>query len=349
MIPLLLPRNLTTGWLVAGLLAAILLGASLNGVQARQDSPQPAAPQAALGTAFTYQGQLKDGSALANGSYDFQFTLYDLLQYGSPVAGTFTLTVAAVPVTDGEFTVQLDFGNFFNGSKVFLEIAVRRAGGGSYTTLFPRQELTPAPFARYASVAPWEGLTGKPAALRLRKVYVPGAALSHANSANFGSTTWGLLVKNSTQPATFITPAPADWDPTTPFTVTLYFALPTSTVDAVANWRLQAGGALMNLGAADASTGWDSLSYGDYEDGVPLNVFAAGGHFNLTKSQSWTAKWSTLYGTWYFGDTNNTANDFSDNPIWIFGFSRGAASGNGETYTGDMVVVAAELTYLALP
>ena len=32
---------------------------------------------AAVGTAFTYQGQLLEAGSPANGSYDFQFSLYD--------------------------------------------------------------------------------------------------------------------------------------------------------------------------------------------------------------------------------------------------------------------------------
>jgi hypothetical protein len=51
-------------------------------------------------------------------------------------------------VSEGGFTVQLDFGGAFNGDKRFLEIAVRSpAGGGTFTTMTPRQELTAAPYA----------------------------------------------------------------------------------------------------------------------------------------------------------------------------------------------------------
>jgi hypothetical protein len=37
----------------------------------------------AQSTAFTYQGRLQDGGAPANGSYDFQFTLWDALSGGT--------------------------------------------------------------------------------------------------------------------------------------------------------------------------------------------------------------------------------------------------------------------------
>jgi hypothetical protein len=51
-------------------------------------------------------------------------------------------------VTNGLFTVQLDFGaGAFQGDARWLQIAVKCAGDASYTTLSPRQPLTPAPYA----------------------------------------------------------------------------------------------------------------------------------------------------------------------------------------------------------
>jgi len=118
--------------------------------------------QAALGTGFTYQGRLTDAGVPANGVYDFQFGLFtDLVggfQVGSPVS------LGDVTVTDGLFTVQLDFGNVFDGTALYLEIGVRPgASTGAYSTLVPRQTLTPAPYSIYSAGAPWSGLTGVPA------------------------------------------------------------------------------------------------------------------------------------------------------------------------------------------
>lgn len=65
-------------------------------------------------------------------------------------------------MSDGYFTVQLDFGDsVFTGDARWLEIAVGCGSGA--TILSPRQELTAAPYARYAAVAPWGGLSGVPA------------------------------------------------------------------------------------------------------------------------------------------------------------------------------------------
>lgn len=105
---------------------------------------------APAGTSFTYQGELLYQGALANGSFDFQFSLHDASGGGAQVGST--ITKSGVTVTEGRFTVQLDFGSgIFTGDARWLEIAVQTAGGSGYTTLTPRQELTPAPYAIHAS------------------------------------------------------------------------------------------------------------------------------------------------------------------------------------------------------
>ncbi|MDX2169087.1 MAG: hypothetical protein SF182_18610 [Deltaproteobacteria bacterium] len=117
--------------------------------------PQDAA---ALGTAFTYQGQLEQSGSLATGVCDFRFRLFDSAGSGSPpVGGTqigFTSLSEGVQVANGLFTAQLDFGTapFDSGDDRWLQIAVRcPGGGGTYETLAPRQPLTPAPYALFAS------------------------------------------------------------------------------------------------------------------------------------------------------------------------------------------------------
>ena len=102
---------------------------------------------APMGTAFTYQGFLYDANSPADDIYDFEFTLYDAndagSQVGSPVAKE------DVDVFAGLFTVELDFGGGpFAGDARWLQIGVRPGdSSGSFTTLSPRQELTPTPYA----------------------------------------------------------------------------------------------------------------------------------------------------------------------------------------------------------
>jgi hypothetical protein len=97
-------------------------------------------------TAFTYQGQLSDAGALANASYDLRFTLFDTAMGGAKIGAN--QDVPAVQVTAGVFTVQLDFGvDAFPGANRFVEIGVKPAGVGSFTTLAPRQQISSSPYA----------------------------------------------------------------------------------------------------------------------------------------------------------------------------------------------------------
>src|SRR5262245_58161739 len=105
----------------------------------------------AQGTAFTYQGRLDDGGSPANGHYDLTFALYDAATLGAQQGSTFTNI--ATGVSNGLFTVTLDFGNQFPGPDRWLEIGVRTNGSGAFSTLSPRQQLTATPYAVQAANA----------------------------------------------------------------------------------------------------------------------------------------------------------------------------------------------------
>jgi len=101
---------------------------------------------ASFSTSFTYQGQLTDEGSPADGDYDFQFALYDALSGGAQVGSN--VSADDMTVTDGLFTVLLDFGAVFDGTALWLEIGVREGSStGAYTILSPRQALTAAPYA----------------------------------------------------------------------------------------------------------------------------------------------------------------------------------------------------------
>jgi hypothetical protein len=118
--------------------------------------------QQTLGSAFTYQGFLKDGDTPVDAVCDFQFSLYDAASDGVRVSAP--LTLEAVPVTGGYFTAMLDFGSLaFTGDARWLAVAVRcPAGTGDFTALAPRQALTAAPYAHFAARSSWQGLQGMP-------------------------------------------------------------------------------------------------------------------------------------------------------------------------------------------
>jgi hypothetical protein len=105
----------------------------------------------AQSTAFTYQGRLNDGAAPANGLYDLTFAL-QAAESGSAQVGV-TRTNLATAVSNGLFTVSLDFGGAFPGAARWLEIGVRTNSGGNFVTLAPRQQLTATPYAITAGSA----------------------------------------------------------------------------------------------------------------------------------------------------------------------------------------------------
>jgi len=109
-------------------------------------------PAWAQGTAFHYQGRLKDGGVPAAGVYDFRFRLAT-----DPLGSVYlteALSVDGVGVTNGLFSTTLDFGvGVFSGVPVWLEVAVRTHGTGELTVLSPLQPIQPVPYAIFAGNA----------------------------------------------------------------------------------------------------------------------------------------------------------------------------------------------------
>lgn len=134
-------------------------------------------------TAFTYQGRLSEGGDPAGGSYDLRCALFNAGTGGAQTGPV--LTNSATAVSNGLFTLTLDFGSgIFNGTSYWLELAVRTNGGGSFTTLSPRQPLAPAPYSIYAANA------GKAASAATLSGAVPAAGLS-------GSYTEAISLSNA--------------------------------------------------------------------------------------------------------------------------------------------------------
>ncbi|UCG58896.1 MAG: tail fiber domain-containing protein [Phycisphaerales bacterium] len=105
---------------------------------------------AGKGLAFTYQGRLMDGNAVADGLYDFQFALYDDLTVGTQQGGA--VAIQALDVIDGYFTAELAFDSgVFDGNDRWLQVSVRPSQSEElFAVLSPRQPITPAPYAIHA-------------------------------------------------------------------------------------------------------------------------------------------------------------------------------------------------------
>ena len=102
------------------------------------------------GTAFTFQGKLGDSTSPVNAALDMQFKLFDTADpaTSNQIGTTITLNNPLVQVTNGVFTVQLDFGAAaLPGADRFLEIGIRKSSSDPYTTLSPRSKITSAPYS----------------------------------------------------------------------------------------------------------------------------------------------------------------------------------------------------------
>ena len=141
------------------------------------------------------------------------------------------VTNSAVGVSNGLFSVSLDFGAVFDGTPLWLEIGVRTNGAAEFNTMSPRQALTPAPYALFTPNAgsaanlsgslPADQIVGTVPAMNLptNLAYLSpdgvftgnGAGLSNLNGANIlagtiefsrlqASTTGTLVISNMANP-----------------------------------------------------------------------------------------------------------------------------------------------------
>jgi hypothetical protein len=139
----------------------------------------------AQGTAFNYQGQLSNGGAPANGSFDVRFAVYDAVTNGIRVSAW--RTNSAVPVSNGLFAVTLDFGpGLFTGTNYWLDIAVKATNVTAFTSLVPRQPILPVPYAVFANGA--SNVLGPVAATQLSgTVGSSQIAGTYAGAVNFNN------------------------------------------------------------------------------------------------------------------------------------------------------------------
>jgi len=142
-----------------------------------------------VGTAFTYQGQLKEAGVPVNETCNFEFTLWDdptstdaSHQVGPSIVFHDINGRGPVEVNDGLFTVELDFGQgVFDGHKRWLGVGVKCPATTNIawipTRLSPRQPVTATPYALYAAGGP--GGTGEFWAANGDNIY-------NTNAANVG-------------------------------------------------------------------------------------------------------------------------------------------------------------------
>ncbi len=149
--------GLSGGFFGALMLLVVMSAVGLVGAQSRSSVSSPAGINAVssvntvastnVSTTFTYQGQLKNNGNAVTGACNMAFRLYNDPAAGNQIGNPITLT--SVPITNGLFTVGLNFGsNVFTGTALWLGSMVDCNSG--YSTLSPRQALTAAPYALHA-------------------------------------------------------------------------------------------------------------------------------------------------------------------------------------------------------
>ncbi len=158
-------------------------------------------------TAFTYQGQLQSNESPANGAYDFRFRLASDPLANNYVGSSFLTN--GIPVSNGLFTVTIDFGaGIFTGSNYWLEVDVRTNGATSYAVLNPLQALTPTPYAVFAGGVNAAGLSGTLPPASLSGTYNGAVNLTNSGN-NFSGNGAGLLSLNASQLTNGTVPAAA--------------------------------------------------------------------------------------------------------------------------------------------
>jgi hypothetical protein len=166
------------------------------------------APSAELGTGFTYQGRLEDGSDHpVTGMCDLDFTLWDAETGGSPIGHQI---VAGVNVEDGYLAVLLNSGgelgvDVFEGEARWLKIGVKCSGDADWSVLPGRQLLSAVPYALHARSA--GALRGYPVAAALPALdqvlkWDGSAWAPAADEMGTAGDDWSLTGNSATVPGT---------------------------------------------------------------------------------------------------------------------------------------------------
>ena len=153
---------------------------------------------APLGTALTHKGEYKPSGTAVTGVYDFQIVLFDIATLGAPIVSP--VIHENVPVTQGNFTVEINYGAppFATATQYWLETRVRPGTStGTFTVLPVRQKLNAVPYALNVRTLPPGIVTGTSIA---PNAVGPAAILDNSITAtDIGTNAVGLAEINPTQ------------------------------------------------------------------------------------------------------------------------------------------------------
>jgi hypothetical protein len=283
-------------------------------------------------TAFTFQGNLKDGSGPANGTYDFEFVLFDAATAGNQVGAT--VPKSGVIVSNGTFSVILDFGNQFPDVARYIEVHVRTTGGGSFTVLGPRQQVLTTPYSmRSISASNADSLGGTVAS---NFVLTSDTRLSDARNPLAGSSNY---IQNTTsqQAASFNISGDG----------TILNTLTANAVNAITQYNINFG-RVLGVGSQNTYVGLqtgpnnagDDNTYVGYQAGVQSQS-GTNSFFGAVAGQDNTTGGANTFFGFAAGHTNLTGNS---NTIIGSGADVGSTNLSNATAIGALAVVTASDT-----
>lgn len=117
---------------------------------------QPTITNTAVGTAFRYQGALRGffQSGQNSGPVQFRFGLWSDSVSTNAESQVSTNIIMTLNVSNNFFSTMLDFGDVFDGRRLFLDVAVWANTNiflpTNWVTVSPRSEIGPVPYAMWA-------------------------------------------------------------------------------------------------------------------------------------------------------------------------------------------------------
>jgi hypothetical protein len=318
--------------LFASLLAALALAVS---------TAVPAA-------SFNYHGTLQDGGRPAEGSYDLQLTLYSAPRGGQVIGGP--LIVYKVPVHDGAFSTDVDFGpvqNTAGGS--WLAVQVRKSGDAQFAALDARAAVSVNDAEATGSVCPgaWTiaGNAGNPAGSYL------GTADNNPLVFEVNGLRAGSLTPNTSQSdSPNVVFGSSSNNARTAYSATVsggYYNTASgndSTVSGGSSNTASGGSSTVSGGSSNTATGHlatvsggigntasgesSTVSGGYYNTAAAAGSFAAGGYTNVRSSDTGTFVWSDSTASYTSPFTSTGPNQFLINATGGVGIGTNNPNGN---------------------
>lgn len=291
---------------------SIVLGMAMLAGLAGLAGHTPRAHAQPVGNEFVYQGQLKSDGAAATGQYDLIFRLFDASAGGSQLGADQCFN--DLQVTDGLFTVSLDFGGQYNGSQRFLEVWVRQDTASAcpapgtqpgFQLLSGRTQLRAAPYANYALSA--------------------GLATSSTNALNLGGNPPSFYTNAANLTGT-LAKAQLPSSAARTDTVQTWTARPAfngGTSGANSPFTVDSTFLIANLNA-DLLDGLDSAAFGRLASAQTWtgdNTFAGGSNIYFGNGENLAGLWriggnaGTIAGTNFLGTTDNVALEIRSNNV----------------------------------